>query len=119
MPKRHAITDAQWDRIKEFFPSNGEHAGHPWKDHRLMLDGILWIKKTGAPWRDLPARFGPWETVYYRFRLWTRSGLFSKIMKVLQEELNLEGKIDWKLFCVDGTNVRAHRSAAGARRGAA
>ena len=115
MKKRHALSDQQWDRIKSFFPENGER-GNQWKDHRLMVDAILWISKTGAPWRDLPERFGPWETVYDRFRRWTRDGLWDRILKVLQADANREGEIDWELFCIDGSNVRAHKSAAGAQK---
>lgn len=115
MMRRHALTAAQWARIERFFPTNNR-PGHPWKDHRLMVDGILWIKKTGAPWRDLPERFGPWQTVYDRFSKWCKSGFFARIVSELQADLEAEGLIDWELFCIDGTNVRAHQAAAGAQR---
>ena len=77
--KRHALTDIQWDRIKDFFPANGNR-GNQWKDHRLMVDGMIWVLKTGVPWRDLPERFGPWKTVYERFRLYSQQGLWQKII---------------------------------------
>ena len=79
-----------------------------------MLDAILWIVSTGVPWRDLPERFGPWETVYGYFRSWRASGFFDRIVNALHLRLDQEGKIDWDLRCIDGTSVRATRSAAGA-----
>ena len=115
MKKRHEISDELWDRIKDLFPNNGSR-GQQWKDHRLMVNGIFWILKTGAPWRDLPERFGPWKTVYERFRFWTREGLWDHILNRLQVESNEAGEIDWELFCIDGSNIRAHRCAAGAKK---
>jgi len=79
-----------------------------------MLNGILWILRTGAPWRDLPERYGPWQSVYEYFTAWRASGTYDRILKALQIRLDSEGKIDWDLFCVDGSIVRASRSAAGA-----
>lgn len=113
--RRHVLTDHQWNLIADLFPSNGQPGGQ-WKDHRPMVEGILWILATGSPWRDLPQRFGPWETVYDRFRRWTREGLWDKILKRLQAKRHADGEIDWELFCIDGTVVRAHKSAAGARK---
>src|SRR5947209_13488750 len=79
-----------------------------------MLNGIFWRLNTGAPWRDLPERYGPWQTVYDRFRKLRRSGLLDRIIERLQLRLNEAGLIDPDLFCIDGTNVRAARAAAGA-----
>jgi transposase len=110
---RHELTDAQWDQIHLLFPANGKRGGQ-WKDHRLMLNGILWIQATGAAWRDLPERFGPWKTVYDRFRKWTRRGLWEQILQHLQVQRQADGRIDWNLSFVDGTIVRAHKAAAGA-----
>ena len=67
MSKRHALTDEQWERIEPLIPRSQARTGRPPKDRRLMLDGIFWILATGAPWRDLPERFGPWQTVYDHF----------------------------------------------------
>jgi transposase len=113
--KRHALTDAQWELLAPFFPPRPPAAGGQWKDDRLMLDGILWRLNTGAPWRDLPDRFGPWQTVYDRFANLRRSGLLDRIIAQLQLRLNAAGFIDPDLFCIDGTNIRAARAAAGAR----
>jgi len=113
--ERHSLTDQQWRRIEHYFPENGKR-GEQWKEHRLMVDGILWVLKTGVPWRDLPERFGPWQTVYDRFRLWTQNGIWDRILRELQTVTNIEGEIDWTLFCIDGSNIRAHRCAAGAKK---
>lgn len=115
MERRHSLTAEQWEQIADLFPRNGKRGGQ-WKDHRVMVNGILWILATGAPWRDLPTGFGPWKTVYDRFRKWTRTGFWDKILKGLQVQRQTGGKIDWSLFFVDGSVVRAHKAAAGARK---
>jgi transposase len=79
-----------------------------------MLNGIFWRLNTGAPWRDLPERYGPWQTVYDRFNKLRKSGLLDRIVERLQLRLNEKGFIEPELFCIDGTNVRAARAAAGA-----
>ena len=66
--RRHALTDRQWHVIKDALPGNG-HCGRPWQDHRRVIDGILWVLRTGSPWRDLPERFQRWKTIYERFRM--------------------------------------------------
>jgi len=75
---------------------------------------MLWVLRSGAPWRDLPERFGPWKTVYHHFNSWRRRKVWERILQALQVRLDAEGHIDWDLWCVDGTVVRASRSAAGA-----
>jgi transposase len=79
-----------------------------------MLNGILWRLNTGVPWRDLPERYGPWQTVYDRFNKLRKSGLLDRIIERLQLRLNEAGLIDPDLFGIDGSNVRASRAAAGA-----
>lgn len=112
--KRHALTDAQWVLLAEFFPPRPRRRGGQWKDDRRMLDGIFWRLNTGAAWRDLPDRFGPWQTVYARFAALRASGLLDRLLERLQLRLNAAGLIDPDLFCIDGTNVRAARAAGGA-----
>lgn len=114
MSKRHALTDEQWERIEPLIPRSQARTGRPPKDRRLMLDGIFWILATGAPWRDLPERFGPWQTVYDHFSRWRKNGVFAKVIESLQIKLDSQGLIDWELWCVDGASVRASRAAAGA-----
>lgn len=84
-----------------------------------MLNGILWILRTGAPWRDLPERFGPWQTVYDHFARWRREGVYDRILEALHIRLDADGEIDWDLWCIDGSSVRATRAAAGAAKKAA
>lgn len=79
-----------------------------------MLNGIFWILGTGAPWRDLPERFGPWQTVYDHFSKWRAAGVFARVIEALQVKLDERGLIDWELWCVDGAHVRAARAAGGA-----
>jgi transposase len=79
-----------------------------------MFDGILWVLRTGAPWRDLPERYGKWQSVYDRFNRWRKDGTFDRVLRALRIRLDKDGYIDWDLWCVDGSNVRASRSAAGA-----
>src|SRR3954465_15708083 len=112
--KRHELTDAQWALLSDFFPPRAPKRGGQWKDDRAMVNGIFWRLNTGAPWRDLPERYGPWQTVYHRFREPRRTGLLDRLIGRLQLRLNQAGLIDPDLFCIDGTSVRAARAAAGA-----
>jgi transposase len=112
--KRHELTDEQWVWVEPHVPRSKARTGRPASDRRLMLNGIFWILATGAPWRDLPERFGPWQTVYDHFRNWRRQGVFARIIDALQIKLDDRGLIDWELWCVDGASVRATRAAAGA-----
>ena len=112
--KRHELSDEQWALLSEFFPPRKPERGGQWKDDRTMLNGIFWRLNTGAPWRDLPDRYGRWPTVYARFAALRRSGLLDRIIARLQLRLSEAGLIDPDLFCIDGTNVRAARAAAGA-----
>jgi transposase len=113
---RHELLDDQWELISPLIPQCSAATGRPPKDPRLMLDGILWILATGAPWRDLPDRFGPFQTVHRYFSSWRRGGVFAAIVEALQVKLDARGLIDWELWCVDGASVRATRAAAGAEK---
>lgn len=112
---RHDVTDAEWKAIRVFLPAerNGK-LGRPWKSHRRVLNGILWVLHVGGSWRDVPVRYGKWSTIYSRFRRWCREGLWGRIMKSLLKKLDAAGGIDRRLWCVDGTIIRAHRCASGA-----
>jgi transposase len=79
-----------------------------------VLSAILWVLRTGAPWRDLPTRFGPWATAWSRFRRWTAAGVWPRVVAALQRRADRDGRIDWATHYVDGTVVRAHQHAAGA-----
>ena len=112
--KRHELTDEQWALIEPLVPPSRARTGRPPRDRRTLLNGIFWILHTGAPWRDLPERFGPWQTVYHHFAKWRREGIFAAIIEALQITLDQDGLIDWDLWYIDGANVRAARAAAGA-----
>jgi len=112
--KRHELMDEQWALIEPLVPASSASTGRPPRDRRTLLNGIFWILHTGAPWRDLPERFGPWQTVYHHFAKWRREGVFAEIVEALQITLDEHGLIDWDLWCIDGANVRAARAAAGA-----
>ena len=109
----YRLSDEQWQQIEGFLPQNGQRGGQ-WKDHRMMIDAILWALSDGGRWRNIPKEFGPWQSVYDRFRSWTRRGLWERILRYLQARKMNSGEIDWQLFLIDGTVVRAHLSAAGA-----
>ena len=113
MTTRYRLTDKQWGLISDVFgpPAN---TGRPRTDRRQVVDGILWILRSGAPWRDLPEDdFGPWETVYGLFNAWNADGTLVEILRRLQVSFIDAGKFDNELWCIDGTIVRAHRCAAG------
>lgn len=113
--RRHELSDAEWSVVEPFLPGPAR-MGRPRADDRTILNGILWIVGTGAPWRDLPERYGSWKTVYSRFRRWQRAGVWDRILEALLGAFEDRGGIDWELFLIDGTNVRAHKAAAGAPR---
>jgi transposase len=81
------------------------------------MNGILWIDRTGAPWRDLPERYGPWRTVASRFYRWQKAGIWDRILEALQRRQDAEGELDWRVHYLDATIVRAHQHAAGAKGG--
>ena len=97
-------------------PERTGKKGRPHKGHRQVINGIFWILATGAPWRDLPERCGPWSTIANRFYDWQRIGLWQRILAILQHEADARGDVDWALHFVDGTSIRAHQPAAGARK---
>jgi len=115
MKERYKLTDAQWNKIADIFPKR-KKMGRPPVDDRKMVNAILWILKTGSPWRDLKESYGSWQTVYDRFYKWNRTGLWNRIPRQLQSDFQSKLKVDWRMFSVDGSNVRAHKSAAGAKK---
>ena len=112
--KRHELSDPQWELLAPFFPARPRRRGGQWKDDRTVLNGIFWRLDTGAPWRDLPERYGKWKTVHDRFSKLRTSGLLDRILEALQMRLDANGQIDFDLWCVDGSSIRASRAAAGA-----
>ena len=101
-----------WELIKDLV-SLEQKMGRPRSDDRLVLHGILWIRCSGASWRDLPERFGPWSSVNQRFRDWRDDGTFDRILERLHIRLNQEGLIDLDTWRIDCTAKRATRASSG------
>src|SRR4051812_8617926 len=114
--RRGDLTDQQWQRLEPLLPPEKPWTGRPNEDHRQILNGILWIHRTGAPWRDLPRRYGPVGTVSSRFHRWRKAGIWPRIRSDLRAGAQQRGEIDWDRHFVDATIVRAHQHAGGARR---
>ena len=108
MIRRHEITNEEWERIKELFPPERTgKKGRPAKNNRNMLNGMLWIARTGAQWRELPERYGPWQTVYSRFRKWQEIGIWENIFHMLSSDADKEN------LSIDSTMSKAHQSTNG------
>jgi transposase len=116
--RRRELSDAQYARLEPLLPEPRHHgkAGRPWSPHRAVVNGILWVLRTGAPWRDLPERYGRWNSVYTRFKRWRGDGTWARLSSHVLDERDDQGRIDHDLWCIDGTVVRAARCAGGARR---
>jgi len=119
MIRRPEWTDDQCAVLAPRLPPQRAATGRPAKDHRTVLNGILWRLKPGVPWRDLPDRYGPWQTVYTRFRRWQQAGVWARILANLQADADARGNLDGDRHFLDGTTIRAHPHAAGAKKGAA
>jgi putative transposase len=109
--ERHRLTDAQWERIALVIPGKPGDPGRHGEDNRLFVESVLWLGRTGAPWRDLPAEFGNWNSTFRRFRRWAKNGVWSRILETVIEDPDLEHLI------VDATIIRAHQHAAGGKGG--
>jgi transposase len=107
---RHEICDDDWNRIKHLLPGQDGDPGVTAKDNRLFINAVLWILKTGVPWRDLPEHFGKWNTVWRRFDRWARKGVWDCLFQELKDP-----DLEWLL--IDSTVIRAHQHAAGAKKG--
>jgi len=111
---RGEVTDAAWERIESLLPQ-ADGRGRPWRDHRQVVNGVLWRLRTGAPWRDLPQRYGPWQTVYERFARWEADGTWARLLEHVQVRDDAMDRVEWTV-AVDSTINRAHQHAAGARK---
>ncbi len=108
MARRFEMTDEQWVRIEHLLPGKPGDPGATARDNRLFVDAVLWIARTGAPWRDLPERFGDWNTTFQRFNRWAKSGAWARVMEALGGDADLEHLL------IDSTIIRAHQHSAGA-----
>ena len=111
MLKRYELTDQEWEQIVPLLPSNKGGRERPPKDNRQMLNAMVWLARSGAPWRDLPEHYGPWESVYSRFRKWIDDGVLDNIFRVLSLESELYE------LSIDASIVQAHQHSAGAKKG--
>ena len=114
--RRHELTDEQFARLEPYLPKGGPEGGHPWAEHRRILNGLFWKLHTGAQWRDIPERYGPWTTIYDRYRRSSQEGRFACLLVVLRDTLDAQGLLDWEQWWLDSTSIRASRAAAGARK---
>ena len=114
MVGRGQLSDTAWAAIAPLLPPDGRR-GRPWADHRKVIDGILWKVRTGAPWRDLPERYGPWQTCYERLVRWRWDGTWERLLAHVQSESDAVSDVLVEVS-LDSTVVRAHQHAAGARR---
>jgi transposase len=112
---RFDLSDAQWAVLEPLLPRPKRPGRPPKWTRRRLIDGIRWRVRVGSPWRDVPARYGPWQTVYGLFRRWQRDGTWRRILSGLQERADAAGLITWDVS-VDSTIARAHQHAAGARK---
>ena len=113
---RYELSDGQWDQIQDLFPSGDRGRGRPRRDDRDLLNAIFWMLCSGAAWRDLPERYGPWQTAYDRFRQWKQDGLFDQLLQRLHIQLDQEGLINYATWMIDATVIHASKAAAGARK---
>lgn len=113
MVGRYELSDTQWDRIKDLLPGKVGDPGRSGKDNRLFVNGVLWVLRSGAPWPDLPERYGKWKSVHTRFARWAKNGVWERVFKVL----TADRKNDYLML--DTTLVRAHQQAATGKGGRA
>lgn len=103
---RTVLSDSQWERIKDFLPGKAGDCGVTAKDNRLFVEAVLWIARTGSPWRDLPDEFGYWHRVYVRYSRWGKKGVWAQLLSLVSDMPDLE------YLMVDGSIVRVHQHGA-------
>ncbi len=94
---RHALTNRQWERLQPLIPPQQPHTGRPAADHRRRLNGILWLIRTGAPWRDLPERYGSWHIIASHFYRWRKAGIWARLLAAVQQRAEAAGQLDWAI----------------------
>src|SRR5215203_797627 len=115
MARREELSNEQWAIIEPLLgemPRRDDGRGRPWRDNREVINGILWILRTGAPWADLPERFPPYQTCHRRFQIWVKDGTLRKLLTALAEDLQSRGKFDLSECFIDGTFVSAKKGGA-------
>lgn len=107
--RRYEISDTNWEIIKDLLPGKASDPGRTAHDNRLFINAVLWIARTGAPWPDLPERFGKYNSVFQRFNRWSKNGTWQRVFEALQDP-----DLEWLM--IDSTTVRAHQHAAGQKK---
>lgn len=110
---RHSLTDAQWELIADLFPVANFKTGRRPRDRRVILNAILWVLRSGAPWRDIPTEYGPWSTAWNFFDAWNKDGTFDAMLQRLRSLVIGDGECPDQLWCIDGTSIRAARCSGG------
>ena len=108
---RTVLSEEQWERIAPELPGKGSDPGATARDNRRFVEAVLWIARTGAPWRDLPDEFGKWYSVYTRFWRWTQKGIWERIFRALSDDP------DFEYVLIDATHIRVHQHGTGAKGG--
>ena len=109
--RRYGLSDRQWATISSLLPGREGHVGATARNNRLFVEAVLWIARTGSPWRDLPEHFGHWNSTYSRYSDWMRAGVFERLFQAVS------GDPDMEYAMVDATVVKVHRHGQGAKGG--
>lgn len=109
--RRHELTDELWEQISMLLPGKKGDPGRTGENNRRFINAVVWLARTGAPWRDLPSRFGKWNSVFQRYNRWCKRGVWERVFDILGMDPDLENLL------LDSTIVRAHQHAAGAKGG--
>lgn len=115
MAERGKLSDAAWAWLEPLLPDRTPQRGGRWRDHRQVMEGIFWKYRTGSPWREMPERFGPWQTVYERHNRWSADGTWARLFAAALTDADARGELDW-LIAADSSMVRVHQHGATARR---
>jgi transposase len=109
---RYELTDRQWQHLAPHLSGKNGDIGRPCDDNRRFINAVLWITRSGAPWRDLPERYGKWGTVFQRYNRWSKAGRWEAIFHIIRDEEGVD--MDWAAG--DSTIVRAHQHASGQKK---
>ncbi len=111
-PNTRDLTDVQWSLLDPLIPKPSRRRdlrGRPWKDRRTVLNGVLWVLRTGAPWADLPERYPSYQTCHRRFQQWVRSGIMRGVLEALAEDMRIQGRLDVREAFIDGSFAPAKK----------
>lgn len=111
--ERLVLSDAQWARVSDHIIGDERSRGSSGRDNRMFVEAVLWVVRTGSPWRDLPEAFGNWNSAFRRFSRWSEKGIWHRIFAAMADDP------DFEYLIIDSTIVRAHQHAAGAKKGLA